>query len=51
MITVNGTLCDYCENCPYMELEVIAEGFDSKIYDCIHAGLCSRLWHFLQTKK
>lgn len=51
MITINVTLRNYCDNCPYMELEVMAEGFDGKIYDCAHAGLCSRLWQFLQTKK
>lgn len=51
MITVNGTLCDYCKDCPYMELVEIASSFDGKIYDCENSGLCSRLWNILKSKE
>lgn len=51
MITVNGTLCDYCKDCPYIELTVIAYSSEDKIFDCENSGLCSRLWHFLKSKE
>ena len=50
MIILNGTLCDYCKDCPYMELIEIAQTMDGKIYDCANSGLCSRLWHILKNK-
>lgn len=51
MITINGTLHSFCKDCPYIELTVIAETTDGKIYDCENSGLCSRLWHILQTER
>ena len=51
MITINGTLHSFCNDCPYMELTEIAQSIDGKIYDCVNSGLCSRLWHFLKSKE
>lgn len=51
MIVLNGTLYDYCKDCPYMELVVIAQSVSEKIYDCENSGLCSRLYHFLKSKE
>ena len=48
MITVKGTLCDYCENCPYMDLEAIAHSLGGKYYVCANRELCARLWEYLQ---
>lgn len=48
MIEVNGTLCDYCKGCPYMELEDIAHSLDGKYYACANRGLCAQLWEYLQ---
>ena len=47
-IEVNGTLCDYCKNCPYMELEVVAFSLDGKFYACANRALCAQLWNHLQ---
>lgn len=49
MIEVQGTLCDYCKNCPYIELEAVAQLWDSKYYACANRTLCAQLWEHLQS--
>jgi hypothetical protein len=45
MITVNGNLEKYCEDCPYMELESLVTPLGgSTIYGCTNQRLCAFLF-------
>lgn len=48
LIELNGSLCDYCKNCPYMELVVVANSITGKFYACENRGLCAQLWEHLK---
>lgn len=49
MITVNGSVEEYCNKCPFMDLVEIAQYIDgAKIYACANDELCARLYSFLK---
>jgi hypothetical protein len=51
MITLYGNFEEYCEGCPYIEIERIAQSVDGEqIFSCENLRLCNRLFRRLQNK-
>ena len=48
MIELNGELCDYCKDCPHIELESFSFALGGKYFKCVNRELCAQLWKHLQ---